>query len=149
MIAPEYQRALYKEVKGARYVGYESSVTNNGAALAVDMRYILLACGDWTQENRIGMALACKRVSKADQESSADKHSDGLGSSLDGGRYTHNGRTKPDCSTTPYAVGQVWGKWIPSQRTNVLYANDQRLQTICLNILTWMAVKRPNVPLDG
>ena len=36
MIEPEYQRELYKEVRGARYVGYEISVTNMGAALAKD-----------------------------------------------------------------------------------------------------------------
>lgn len=33
-IAPEYHRELYIDVKGARYVGYEISVINMGAALA-------------------------------------------------------------------------------------------------------------------
>lgn len=35
-IAPEYQRELYVEVRGARYEGYETSVTNMGAAPAID-----------------------------------------------------------------------------------------------------------------
>ena len=56
--------------------------------------------------------LACKCIPKADQESSADEHCNGLGSGLDGGRNTHDGRTKPDCSATTEAIGQVWGKWI-------------------------------------
>jgi len=34
-IDPEYQRELYREVRGARYVGYEISVTSMGAALAI------------------------------------------------------------------------------------------------------------------
>ena len=34
MIAPEYQRELYKDVRGARYNGYEISVTSIGAAFA-------------------------------------------------------------------------------------------------------------------
>ena len=56
--------------------------------------------------------LACKCIPKADQESSADEHSNRLGSGLDSGRNTHDGRTKPDCSTTTKAIGHVWGKWI-------------------------------------
>jgi hypothetical protein len=52
-ILPEYQRELYKEVKGARYVGYETSVTNIGAALAAKvkpkpMRKLLL----WSEMTR-------------------------------------------------------------------------------------------------
>lgn len=34
MMEPRYQRELYTDVKGARYVGYEISVTSSGAALA-------------------------------------------------------------------------------------------------------------------
>ena len=34
---PEIQRELYRDVKGARYVGYEISVTSKGAALAADV----------------------------------------------------------------------------------------------------------------
>jgi hypothetical protein len=37
-MAPEYQRELYVEVSGARYLGYESSVINIGAALAAIRR---------------------------------------------------------------------------------------------------------------
>lgn len=37
MMAPEYQRELYMEVRLARYLGYDSSVTNIGAAFATQV----------------------------------------------------------------------------------------------------------------
>lgn len=67
-----------------------------------------------------------KGISKADQETSTNKHSHGLGSGLDGGRNTHDSRTKPDCSTATDAIGQVGGKGITCQRTNVLHPDGQR-----------------------
>jgi hypothetical protein len=102
-------------------VGYESSVTNIGAALAVQKINFL-------RIRKIVTKLACKSIPETDQEASDDKHSHGLGSRLESGRDTHNGRTKPDCSTTTHAIGQVGCKWIARQRSNVLNAiiNDSK-----------------------
>ena len=127
---PEYQRQLNSDVKGPRYVGYESSVTNMGAALAIHRIDIFSVCGDCSTNSKFIAELACKCISKADQEPSANEHLDGLGSGLDGGRNAHYGRTKPDCTTTTEAVGQVWGKWIASERTNVLRTDSQWRHTI-------------------
>lgn len=72
-IAPEYQRELYKEVKGARYVGYAISVTNMGAALAVKIPQFIAPHGPCFFSR-----LACESETKANQETGTNEHANRL-----------------------------------------------------------------------
>lgn len=111
---PEYQRELYRDVKGARYVGYEISVTSMGAALAVNIPQLMAS------HDGIFMELTCESEAKADQKTGTNEHANGLRSSLNGGSNAHDRRTHEHSSTTTNTVGHIGGKRITCERTNIL-----------------------------